>query len=160
MLLDTQQLFKLSDVVSQLRDQKTGASAHFFAHFGILGICFTLCLFKRGYGTTDEILFRITSRPVALAQHGEHAGQIDGIQIEDGGPLAAEAFSGIIAGKRQDVFDPHHRQLQGAAFHAHPVHVPAGKMDDDIHPQAEYFGPQRVWAERWVAAGIVRDGDR
>ena len=60
----------------------------------------------------------------------------------------------------KDVFHAHTCQLQGTALHAHSVHIPTGKMNNDIHTVSKNLMAKNIRAQGGVATGIICDGNR
>ena len=148
MRLHADQLRKLAGVIAQLGNDELGPGRNLAAQFGVLGKALAFGLFKGRDGAAAEKAVRVAGRPDALAEHAQHDLQLDRIDIEHRRALPAEAFARIVAVEGQYVFKPHSRQLQGAALHAHPIHVAAGEVDDHVHADHENVVTQCVRAQR------------
>ena len=154
------ELAKLIDIVSQLSDYEFCPGGRLAAQLGILGEQLRFGGLEGRHGATAEKRFRVAAGLKAFVEHAQQNLELNRVDIENRGSLPAEPPAGIVPGQSQDILNAHHGQLQRPAFHSHPVHVPAGEMDDHIHTDFKYLMTQHIGAERRVAAGIIGNGDR
>ena len=160
MLTDLNQLLELARVIAELGDGEPGPCRCLLAELVVLRKALPFHLFEWGYGAPREKPLRVAFIPYALAQHGEHAKEGDRVEIKYRRALPTKTGARVVARERQDVLHPHPCQLERAALHAGPVHVPAGEVDDNVHPRLKDFLADPIRAQGRISARVVRDGDR
>ncbi len=160
-------LVELARIVTELGDDKLGASPQLFLQLVILAHELRFGGFEGAHHSAHakvsghELGHAAQARELeALVQLGDQPHELRGVQVEHGCRVPQVARRGIVTGQGQHI--AHRSALQAIEQRLELVAalVLARKVDDDLDSQPRQFRTQHFGRGRRVTAGIIGNGQR